>query len=755
MTQWIQPSGAALVILALCATPVLSQNGTGSSDRVISAVQVERGPAVQNWRNDPLWEQAVPVTDFVQMEPLEGAPASERTDVRVLVDAEALYIGAWLYDSEPTRIIVGERRRDATLSQSDAFRVVLDTYRDLQNGFVFGTNPGGIEYDAQISNEGRGGSGGGTRRQQAGAGGGVNVNWDGSWTVETERDDDGWYAYFRIPFSTLRYGAGTPQVWGINFSRTIGRKNEEVTWAPLPRQYNLYRLSHAGVLQDLQLPARRLMTFTPYALGSAQRVPAVHDGVRYPYEFGGDAKIGITQGLTLDLTYNTDFAQVEVDEQQVDLTRFSLFFPEKRPFFLENAGLFAVGSNQAAELFFSRRIGISQGGAQVPIDGGMRLSGRAGRTDVGVLHIRTAGREGIQGANAYSVARLSRELPNRSQIGGIVTDRSAVNVSGDYGRTYGVDGRLGIAETITLGAVVGATDRPDGPSNSRETVMLNGEYRTSDWRATSNYHRVGANFDPQVGFLRRSDFWSGGGLVMNYYRTPQISWLRELRPHVMYNVSRSLAGFKETERVHIDTHIAWENGALFSPAMDYIFDGLSSEFTIAPGVIVQPGNYGGWQFQPRFNTSTQAPVVFRSGGDVGSFLSGTLKNGFGTLEFRRGATLAGQLHFEHNKVDLAEGSFDASLARARIGYSFSPNLFIQSLVQYSSQSRIWSGNVRLGWLDTAGTGLFIVYNERQLTEGLFRPHQGTIFQDPLERTLLVKFTRQFDMAGVGRDLLGW
>ena len=241
MITSMRTSRTALAMALLCASPALAQNGGSHTDRAISAIRVERGPGVQDWRSNPLWEQAVPATDFVQMEPVEGAPATERTEVRVLFDADAIYIGAWMFDSEPNRIIVGERRRDASLNQSDAFRVILDTYRDQQNGFVFGTNPGGIEYDGQLANEGRGGGGGG--RQQGGAGGGLNVNWDGSWTVSTDRDEQGWYAYFRIPFSTLRYGAATDQEWGINFARNIGRKNEDVYWSPIPRQFNLYRLS--------------------------------------------------------------------------------------------------------------------------------------------------------------------------------------------------------------------------------------------------------------------------------------------------------------------------------------------------------------------------------------------------------------------------------------------------------------------------------------------------------------------------------
>jgi hypothetical protein len=749
----------ALLSVLLAALPmrVAAQappSNAATGPRGVTAAYVPVGPPVADWRASPLWEQAEVASDFVQNEPNAGAPATERTEVRVLFDDAALYVGAWLYDAEPNRIIAGERRRDASLGQSDAFLVILDTYRDQQNGFVFGTNPGGIEYDAQVINEGRGG-GGGIGRTQGGAIGGLNVNWDGNWTVDTQRDELGWYAYFRIPFSTLRYGAGEQQEWGVNFARYVGRRNEQAYWSPVPRQFNLYRLSYAGLLRGLEPPVRRLVHVTPYALASAQRLPEIHGGVRYPYEFGADAKIGVTQGLTLDLTYNTDFAQVEVDEQQVDLTRFSLFFPEKRPFFLENAGRFSVGTTQAAQLFFSRRIGLARGGAQVPIDGGARLTGRAAGLDVGMLHIRTAGLQGVQEPNAFSVARFSREFGNRSQIGAIFTNRSGVGLGGDYGRTFGVDGQLGLGEILTFTGVAGETHNAGQASSDNRTLMVTGDFRTLDWRVTSAFNHVGSNFDPQVGYLRRSSFRSANAMVMNYYRTPGIAWMREMRPHVSWEASHDLTGFKETERVHIDVHFAGENGALFSPAIDYFFDGLSRPFTIAPNVTVQPGNYGGWQFQPRANTSTQAPVVLRTGADVGTFLSGDIRRGFAAVDVVLGATLAGQVRLEHNDVRLPEGSFDATLARVRLGYSFSPTLFIQSLVQYSSQTQIWSGNVRLGWMDRAGTGLFIVYNERQVVDGIPRPHERHFLRDPLERSVLLKFTRQFDVAEMGRGLLGW
>ncbi|TVR50600.1 MAG: hypothetical protein EA421_16935, partial [Gemmatimonadales bacterium] len=309
--------------------------GREPASAVLSAAvtRVELGPEIDGNLNKPIWEEGEFLSGFVQQEPLEGLPSTERTQVKLLQDDAALYVGVWLFDSEPDRIVMGERRRNANLRQSDAFLFVLDTFRDTQSGFAFGTNPAGIEFDGQV----RAGS--------------VSTDWDGSWTVATSRDEEGWYAEFRIPFSTLRYGAQDGQTWGLNMSRYIGRKNEQSVWSPVPRQFNLYRLEYAGLLHDLVPPPQRVMTVTPYVLSAAQRIPQTSMDVEYPWEVGGDAKFGITQSLSLDFTVNTDFAQVEVDDQQVDLTRFSLFFPEKRPFFLENSGLFQVGSSGSAQMF--------------------------------------------------------------------------------------------------------------------------------------------------------------------------------------------------------------------------------------------------------------------------------------------------------------------------------------------------------------------------------------------------------------------
>src|SRR6059036_3779821 len=329
-------------------------------------------PVIDGRLTDPAWLEATPVTGFVQRELHEGAPVTERTEVRILTDGQALYVGAWLYDSEPAGIVAGAQVRDGDISKSDYFGILLDTYHDRQNGFVFTTTPTGIEYDAQVVSEGEGGGVQlpGQTRTMAGALGGFNLNWDGTWTVATSVDSAGWYAEFRIPFTTLRYAAGEQQTWGLNLVRSIRRKNEESFWSFVPRQFSLMKISHAGTLTGVRVPARRILTATPYVLTGVDLNARPRD------EGGGELKYGVSPSLTLDLTYNTDFAQVEVDEVRTNLTRFPLFYPEKRPFFLENAGTFSAGTPQAVDLFFTRRIGIDTLGRPVPIRGGGRLSGR-------------------------------------------------------------------------------------------------------------------------------------------------------------------------------------------------------------------------------------------------------------------------------------------------------------------------------------------------------------------------------------------
>src|SRR5690349_1586436 len=543
-----RPLGAASVLAMLSlavGSPAGAQGAPPDSSPahrgppVARAHVITKAPTIDGRLDDDVWQGIEPLAGFVQRELQEGAPVTERTEVRILTDGEALYVGAWMYDRDPSRIVPGEKVRDVTLSNSDYFAIILDTYLDRQNGFVFATTPAAIEYDGQVVKEGEGGGVTQTNqtRAQSGSMGGFNLNWDGSWTVATSIDSLGWYAEFRIPFSTLRYGGGATQTWGLNFARSIRRKNEEAFWSFIPRQFSLYRLSRAGTMAGIQVPVRRVATVTPYVLGGLQRAYAVDEqgawGVdaKRPREVGADLKFGLTPSLTLDLTYNTDFAQVEVDEQRTNLTRFPLFFPEKRPFFLENAGAFSAGTPQAVELFFTRRIGIDSAGQPIPIIGGGRVSGRMGGLTVGLLQLFTEDVRNGPPTMSYTVGRVSRELGARSRVGALAVQRMATDSSDNYNRTYGLDGRIGLGESWTFDWWGSKTETP-GRSGDEFAYSARAGYQTGNWNNTLRYVQVGDAFNPEVGFLNRSGGYRYYELsFMRLVRFPQWQWLKQWNPH--------------------------------------------------------------------------------------------------------------------------------------------------------------------------------------------------------------------------------
>jgi hypothetical protein len=733
----------AVLFLGTCrvagAQSIVVTSTGARPERTGSARTVTRGPTVDGRLDEPEWRTAAAFTGFLQREPSLGAPATERTEVRILNDGEALYIGAWLYDREPSTIVPGEKVRDGQLQNSDYFAVILDTYLDRQNGFVFATTPAGIEYDGQVSREGEGGGvqQAGQTAVQSGAMGGFNVNWDGSWTVATSTDSLGWYAEFRIPFSTLRYGSGDMQQWGINLARVIRRKNEESYWSPIPRQFSLYRLSLAGTLTDLKVPARRVATVTPYVIGSARRDYLAQGDAVVRKDFGADVKLGLTPSLTLDLTYNTDFAQVEVDDQRVNLTRFPLFFPEKRPFFLENAGIFSAGTPQAVELFFSRRIGIDSVGNPLRILGGGRLSGRAGGTTVGLLEIVTDDAPGGRAGQSYTVARAVREISRRSRIGVMGVQRLSRSGGDDYNRTWAVDGRFGFGDAVTLDWWGAKTETPKLTGDDLGYSARAG-FLTNDWNNSVRFVQVGSQFNPEVGFLNRlGGYRYYEATLMRLVRYPSWTWLRDWNPHVSYKGYYGLDGYYQSGQFHLDvTEIELSNGGKFGPELNFYHEGLQQPFAIANGVTLPVGSYDfigpgiDWTSDPSLPLS----AVVR--GDFGPFYDGTRTGGSATVTFRRGASLSSSLLVDYNDVHLAQGNFIRSLVGVRLAYFFTPRIFVQTLTQYNNQQATWSANARFGWLSTAGTGLYVVFNDGEQADGFFS------WTRPQARSLTVKYTRQ-------------
>jgi hypothetical protein len=732
--------GICLFVALAGARVGLAQAPSSGAALKTSAVIIKDKPVIDGRLDEAVWKSASPLAGFVQRELHEGDPVTERTEVRVLTDGEALYVGAWLYDREPSGIVPGEKIRDVTLDNSDAFLLILDTFLDRQNGFLFGTTPAGIEYDGQVSKEGEGGgiSVQGQTRSVSGSMGGFNLNWDGTWTVKTSQDSEGWYAEFRIPFSTLRYGAGAKQNWGLNFSRRIRRKNEDAFWSFIPRQFNIYRLSRAGTIEVPQLPTPKLATATPYVLGGASRTYTPTSSSTSTQEFGIDAKYGITPSLTLDLSYNTDFAQVEVDEQRTNLTRFSLFFPEKRPFFLENAGAFSAGTPQAVDLFFTRRIGIDSLGRPVPIVGGGRVSGRVGNFTVGALEIVTDEVAGAANRQSYAVGRLTRELGPRSRLGVIAIQRNDLDSADSRNGTFGADARWGLGEAWTFDAWGAKTVTP---SRTGDDYGFSGRanYTTAKWNNTARVIRVGEDFNPEVGFLNRA-----GGyeyyelLLMRLVRNENLKWLKQWNPHASYRGYFKPDGYLLSGQWHLDmTEVEFAKGGRFGPDLNIYHEGLLVPFKIASTVTLPAGEYDfpvlGLDWSS--NASLPLSVVLRS--DVGPFYNGTRAGGTATVTYRRGATLSSSLLFDYNDVRLDQGDFIRQIIGTRVAYFFTPRVSVQSLMQYNKESKSWTANTRLAWLSTAGTGLFIVWNDGETADGFFS------WQGPQTRSLVIKYARQF------------
>ena len=719
----------------------------------VTATEVGTAPVLDGRvLGDPAWAAAEPATGFAQTQPDEGRPASERTEVRIVFTADTIYFGVVCYDRDPGSIIVTDSRRDSSLADSDSFQLILDTFLDRQNGFVFGTSPSGQEYDGQLVNEGAGGSGMGGGGQTRGAGGGFNQNWDGVWQVRTAITDVGWSAEFAIPFRTLRFPAGREQTWGVNFQRNIRRRNESAYWVPLPRQFDLFRVSLAGRLGGVAAPEGlwRTLQVTPYVTGeTVSRADRADAGTVVLGGFGGDLKYGVTSGLALDLTYNTDFAQVEVDDQQINLDRFHLFFPEKRPFFLENAGAFTVSNSGGAafndpgqtELFFSRQIGIGPAGQPIPIVGGARLSGKVTEAvTVGFLNMQTKAVDGLAPANNFTVARVRRDLPNRSSIGALLVSREATGrLAGldDYNRTYAFDGRWGFGQNGLISGFAAKTETP-GRTGRDHAFDLAVDYNTEAWRLRANVMELGEDFNPEVGFVRRTGFRKVDGGIFNTSRPgPNRFRIQEVRPHVTFNRFWSMDGGSiETSLVHMDNFWEFEDSSVAITAWNIRKEGVTRTFKIS-GVPVAPGSYDWHELNLSYSSDRSAPLGYGFRFQRSGFFGGQLQVAGPSFRFRRGEALNVELRWSRNDIDLPAAHVVTNLASSRIAYNFSPRVFAQGLLQYNDSDELWSVNLRFGWLQDANTGLFLVYNQTDGLEDFVPLGSG--------HSLILKYTHLFGL----------
>lgn len=686
--------------------------------------------------NDPIWQNIPAITDLVQIKPNYGEAVSERTEVRIAYSNSTFYVAVVCYDKNANRIVVSDSRRDADLNDEDSFLFIIDTYHDRQNGFLFGTNAQGMEYDAQIDNEGKGNFN--ANRQQGGVIGGTNLNWDATWKVKSQLGDYGWSAEFAIPFRSLRFAPGKDKTWGLNFQRNISKNTETAYWTSLPLGFDMKRLSLAGNLSGLNLKNPGNLKLIPYVLGQYVNDKSVSPSeTDTNFDAGADIKYSVTPSLTLDLTYNTDFAQVEVDDQQVNLDRFNLFFPEKRAFFLENAGQFGVGSPGEVDLFFSRRIGIGDDGSLVPIIGGARLSGKVGQTNIGFLSMFTDDVvEADIEKNNFTVARVNHNFGgSRSSLGGIFVNRAGLGeMEDDYNRVYAMDGKWGIGNKATINGFVAKSTTP-GIEKGDHAFKILGNYEWSGWNINAGYTEVGEGFNPEVGFLQRTAFRKPEFLVFKAHRFKNAGKMLEIRPHVSYRGYWNFDDQLITSFLHVDNHWVFKSGFEIHTGINFTTERVLEDFTISD-VTVPVGNYENEELQLVITTNPNNALSFDTRTIIGGYFNGHQITNSGTAKYRVGDKFNSSLTFSHSDIQLDTGDLTALVGGLRLSYSFTPRIFFQSLIQRNNVSNITSVNARFGWLQNANTGLFVVFNVVK---------DDDLIDAVDNQTLTIKYTHRFDL----------
>jgi hypothetical protein len=489
-------------------------------------------------------------------------------------------------------------------------------------------------------------------------------------------------------------------------------------------------------MNGLNLKSPKNLKVIPYVLTQGINDKSQLNKDSSKADMGGDIKYSLTPGLTLDVTYNTDFAQVEVDEQQVNLDRFNLFFPEKRPFFLENAGQFSVGSAGEVDLFFSRRIGIGTDGALVPIIGGSRVSGKVGQTNIGLLSMFT---DDVENSNIvknnYSVARVNHDFAtSRSSIGGIIVNRSGINLPDDYNRVFALDGKLGLGKKAQLTGFVSKSTTPGINSNDHAFKFL-GVYNWNGWNLRGGYTEVGEGFNPEVGFLLRESFRKPEFLIFKQWRPKNTGKLLEVRPHISYRGYWDFNNNLITSFLHVDNHWVWESGFEIHTGVNFTTEGVISPFSISK-VEIPIGEYKHSELQLVMMTNANKEVYFQTRTVIGGYFGGNRFSSNNRINFRIGDKFNTSGTLNYNRLILPNGNVNAVISGARFAYSFTPRMFLQSLIQYNNVSNITSLNARFGWLQNANTGLFVVFNIIQDID----------YMDLLNnQSITIKYSYQFDL----------
>jgi len=695
------------------------------------------------------WRQACFQDYFLQREPLFGEPATERTMVAVLQDDKNIYFGIKCFDSEPQKIIAKEMRRDAFMDSDDYFEIILDTFHDRRNGYYFVINPNGSKRDATLSDEGKS----------------YNPEWDGIWECAAKKTGDGWFAEVAIPWKTLRFPRADSVTWGVNFARMIRRKNERDYWQLIPRdagRMGFFRLSQAGTLHGItSMRAGGNVEIEPYLLGGLARDKSTDFHFDHVKNVGVEAKVSLTANMTANLTYNTDFAQVEADQERVNLTRFSLFYPEKRDFFLEGAEIFNFGGSsmgmryrrggESLRLFYSRRIGIVNRHQQ-PILGGAKVLGKIGRYQIGMLNMQTKkfsyeddDETIFEPAVNFTVFRLRREVLKRSSVGVMFLNKQEIH-SDYYNRSGGIDAFFPITDQIII---LGALAATSGPNQIEDDVKKNmnhqnfaGTFRfayDSDlWDFSISHLDIQENFNPEVGFIRRTDIRNTEGEIEYSPRPKSSKLIRQFRYRIRYNYLTNHENRMLESSISPSFSVHFQNSARIYMGFRRQLEYLDYDWEVRPGFLIPTDTY----------VSNSVFLWARS--DESDDISGGLMARYGDYYTGHGLQFSPQFSFKNirnvrvdldmsfSHINLPEGTFDTRTMGCRFNYFFSTRLYLKAYLQWNDDrkandgNRIALANILLRWIYRPGSDFYVVYNEGRLI--------GPTGQEISNRTMMLKYT---------------
>lgn len=704
-------AGPLILSLALWTIVMPASDRPVEADRTLQVSLVDEMPRIDGRLDEAVWTGAAVASDFVQTEPSEGLAANQPTEVRVLFTAHYLVIGARLHDREGSRITANQFLRDGNLDGNDTFQVYLDTFRDRRNAFFFATNPVGVERDGLVRDEG----------------GTVNWEWDGIWLVACTRDEGGWTAEIAIPFSTLRFHPESGEGWGLNFGRVVARTRERTYWSPVKRDWGFsgqFRVSSYGELSGISgtAPASRL-SLKPYVLTGAERdIEDNPTGTDFAHKVGLDAKVALTPTIVADLTVNTDFAQVESDQEQVNLTRFPLFFPEKREFFLENAGLFQVGEPYdvgfgfpSTLLFFSRQIGITEDGDPVRLLGGARVTGKIGAYDVGAMDIvadNAALEDGtpIPRTN-FAAVRVKRNVLARSSIGGLLLSKSPAD-DGSSNQVAAADANFALAHNTNIQGFAAVSQTP-GDLGTSHAASVSASHENDRWSTQASYTDIGDDFRSELGFIERTGIRKAGGNVFLSRRPPHFG----IRRIFVGNDFRYIADRQGELQSRINTvssFVIFHNGTFLDTSFTNDAEGLDEAFDLGD-VTFAPGRYDFNQGSVQINTDPGRAVSGRGGVTAGGFYDGKLRSYQGTLRVRPTDRLTFEATYlrDHVDIEARQAVFLANVFIGRASYAFSPRAFVRALIQTNDDEHEARANVLFRYTYRPGADLFVVYNENR------------------------------------------